>query len=414
MARSSDPIVSYIETLYANRQLISRAYHDGMIAETGENTNGVRALEHASALRPFEGDTFKLTRTLQRHLDAATSRLRSYDRLSRVAPQLDRLRRLKQSMFEARRLGEMRDMEVAVAEFEDECFSIREDIQRNIFKLRALIDSDFGTAKSLQEKQRQNRFYISETADVQEDVLSLVSFALPADLVTDELYDLARMYSRMVSQHLQAWQVQLAEIWNTIRRMVYKTREVQRQNSNFAKALLLFQLHPRYEGPDVPVDEKSPAWLFKVEPVRIRPNADVLFAGTQSDLAAIAASFLPSRERVVRVEDFAPQAVLDDGEPSTRVLQLEPELYDIALQQFLQEVKASADPSGLSAYLWKFNRREFDGLSMPVWLQCLLIEGDGEDMEGFRVAPIFEPEQDENSGTRLFSDVSVNSIVWQG
>lgn len=117
MARASDPIVAYIETLYANRELISLAYHDGMIAETGENTNGIRALEHASALRPFEGEAFKLTRTLQRHLDTATSRLRSYDRLSRVAPQLDRLRRLKQSMFESRRLGEMRDMEVAVAEF---------------------------------------------------------------------------------------------------------------------------------------------------------------------------------------------------------------------------------------------------------------------------------------------------------
>lgn len=409
MARPSDPIVAYIETLYANRTLISRAYHDGLIAETGENTGGVRALEHASALRPFEGDTFKLTRTLQRHLDAATSRLRSYDRLSRVAPQLDRLRRLKQSMFEARRLGEMRDMEVAVAEFEDECFSIREDVQRNIFKLRALIDSDFATAKSLQEKQRQNRFYISETADVQEDVLSLVSFTLPADLVADELYDLARMYSRMVAQHLQAWQVQLAEIWNTIRRMLFKTREVQRQNSNFAKALLLFQLHPRYEGPDIPVDEKSPSWLFKVEPVRVRPNADVLFSGTYPDLAVIAASFLASRPRVVRAEDFVPQAVLDDGEPLNRVVHLEPELYDVALQQFLHEVKASADPSGLSAYLWKFNRREFDGLAMPVWLQCLLIEEDGEDMENFHVAPVFVPGQDENSGTRVFSDVSVTA-----
>lgn len=53
-------------------------------------------------------------------------------------------------------------------------------------------------------------------------MLSLVSFTLPADLVADELYDLARMYSRMVAR-LQAWQVQIAEIWNTIRRMLFKT-----------------------------------------------------------------------------------------------------------------------------------------------------------------------------------------------
>lgn len=407
MARASDPIVAYIETLYANRELISQAYHDSLITETGENTNGVRALEHASALRSFEGDTYKLTRTLQRHLDAATSRLRSYDRLSRVAPQLDRLRRLKQSMFEARRLGEMRDMEVAVAEFEDECFSIREDVQRNIFKLRALIDSDFATAKSLQEKQRQNRFYINETSDVQEDVLSLVSFTLPADLVADELYDLARMYSLMVSRHLQAWQVQLAEIWNTIRRMLFKTREVQRHNSNFAKALLLFQLHPRYEGPEIPVDDNSPSWLFKVEPVRVKPNADVLYAGTQPELAVIAASLIRLSERVIRTEDFVPQAVLDDGELAGRVVELEPELYDIALQQFLCDVRASEDPSGMSAYLWKFNHREFDDLAMTVWLQCLLIEEDGQDMENFRVDPIFEPDQDVIAGTRKFSDVSV-------
>lgn len=409
MARASDPIVAYIETLYANRELISRAYHDGLIAETGENTNGIRALEHASALRPFEGEAFKLTRTLQRHLDTATSRLRSYDRLSRVAPQLDRLRRLKQSMYESRRLGEMRDMEVAVAEFEDECFSIREDVQRNIFKLRALIDSDFATAKSLQEKQRQNRFYISETADVQEDVLSLVAFTLPADLVADELHDLARMYSLMVAQHLQAWQVQLAEIWNTIRRMLFKTREVQRQNANFAKALLLFQLHPRYESPEIPVDDNSPSWLFKVEPVRVKPNADVLFAGTQVDLVGIAASFIRSRERTVRSEDFVPQAVVDDGEESGRVIELEPELYDIALQQFLHDVRNSADSIGVSAYLWKFKRREFDELATAVWLQCLLIEEDGDDMENFRVEPVFESGQDINAGTRKFFDVSVTA-----
>lgn len=407
MARASDPIVAYIETLYANRVLISRAYHDGLISETGENTNGVRALEHASALRQFEGDTYKLTRTLQRHLDTATSRLRSYDRLSRVAPQLDRLRRLKQSLFEGRRLGEIRDMEMAIAEFEDECFSIREDVQRNIFKLRALIDSDFATAKSLQEKQRQNRFYISETTDVQDDVLSLVSFTLPADLVADELYDLARMYSLMVSQHLQAWQVQLAEIWNTIRRMLFKTREVQRQNSNFAKALLLFQLHPRYEGPEIPVDDNSPSWLFKVEPIRVKPNADVLYAGTQAELAGIAASLIRLRERVIRTEDFVPQAVLDDGELAGQVVELEPELYDIALQQFLCDVRASEDSSGMSAYLWKFNHREFDDLAMTVWLQCLLIEEDGQDMENFMVDPIFESGQDVNAGTRKFSDVSV-------
>ena len=72
-------------------------------------------------------------------------------------------------------------------------------------------------------------------------------------------------------------------------------------------------------------------------------------------------------------------------------------------------MKASADPSGLSAYLWKFNRREFDGLAMPVWLQCLLIEEDGEDMESFHVTPVFVPGQDENSGTRVFSDVSVTA-----
>ena len=407
MARASDPIIAYIETLYANRELISQAYHDGLITETGENTNGVRALEHASALRSFEGDTYKLTRTLQRHLDTATSRLRSYDRLSRVAPQLDRLRRLKQSMFEARRLGEMRDMEVAVAEFEDECFSIREDVQRNIFKLRALIDSDFATAKSLQEKQRQNRFYISETSDVQEDVLSLVSFTLPADLVADELYDLARMYSLMVSRHLQAWQVQLAEIWNTIRRMLFKTREVQRKNSNFAKALLHFQLHPRYDGPEIPVDDNSPSWLSKVDPIRLKPNADVLNSGTQMELAEIAASLHRMRERVVRTEDFISQAVLEDGQQSGRVIELEPELYDIALQQFLHDVRESEDSSGMSAYLWKLKRREFDELAMTVWLQCLLIEEDGQDMEYFRVDPVFESGQDANAGTRKFSDVSV-------
>ena len=260
-----------------------------------------------------------------------------------------------------------------------------------------------------QEKQRQNRFYISETADVQEDVLSLVAFTLPADLVADELYDLARMYSLMVAQHLQAWQVQLAEIWNTIRRMLFKTREVQRQNSNFAKALLLFQLHPRYEAPEIPVDDKSPSWLFKVDPIRVKPNADVLFAGTQVDLAGIAASFIRSRERVVRTEDFVPQAVLDDGEPSGRVIDLDPELYDIALQQFLRDVRESVDSIGLSAYLWKFKRREFDELATTVWLQCLLIEEDSEDMENFRVEPVFESEQDIHAGTRKFFDVSVTA-----
>ncbi len=77
MARSTDPIVAYIEVLYANRELVSRAYHDGSITDTAEFNKGVRALEHAGAIRPFEAGTFKLTRTLQRHFDAATSRLRS-------------------------------------------------------------------------------------------------------------------------------------------------------------------------------------------------------------------------------------------------------------------------------------------------------------------------------------------------
>ncbi len=90
-------------------------------------------------------------------------------------------------------------------------------------------------------------------------------------------------------------------------------------------------------------------------------------------------------------------------------MELEPERCDIALHQFIAEVKASVDGCGLSAYLWKFKRREFDDLSMAVWLQCLLIEEDGEEMDAFRLVPIFAPQQDEVSGTRVFSDVSVTS-----
>ena len=407
MARSTDPIVAYIEVLYANRELVSRAYHDGSITDTAEVNKGVRALEHAGAIRPFEAGTFKLTRTLQRHFDAATSRLRSYDRLARIAPQLERLKRLKQSMSDARRLGEFRDMANAESEFEDECFSIYEAIQRNVFTLRALMDSQFATAKSLHEKKRQNLFYINETRDLQADVLELIATQLPFNLVDDEMYELARIYNKMISQHQQAWVVQLAEIWNTIQRMLFKTREVQKRNANFAKALLLFQLHPRYEGPDVPVDDTSPQWLFKVDPIPLHPNSDVLRGDTIADLASIAATLAAGPDKVARAEDFIPQHVADDGEPSGRIVALEPELYDIALQQFLIDVKASRDRSGISAYLWKFNRREFDDLSMPVWLQCLLIEEDGQEMDPFYLVPIFAPLQDELSGTREFSDVSV-------
>jgi hypothetical protein len=409
VARSSDPIVAYIEVLYANRELVSRAYHDGSITDTADVNKGVRALEHAGAIRPFEAGTFKLTRTLQRHFDAATSKLRSYDRLARIAPQLERLKRLKQSMSDARRLGELRDMVNAESEFEDECFSIHESIQRNVFTLRALMDSQFATAKSLHEKKRQNLFYIAETRDLQADVLELIATQLPDHLVDDEMYELARIYKQMISQHQQAWVVQLAEIWNTIQRMLFKTREVQKRNANFAKALLLFQLHPRYEGPDVPVDDTSPPWLFKVDPVPVRPNPDVLRGGTLDDMASIAATLAAGPQRVARAEDFVPQQVADDGEPSRKVVELEPELYDIALHQFLIDVQSSVDGYGLSAYLWKFNRREFDDLSMAVWLQCLLIEEDGEEMDAFRLVPVFAPQQDEVSGTRVFSDVSVTS-----
>ena len=407
MARAADPIIAYIETLYAHRELISRAYHQGSVNETSENTRGVRALEHASALRSFEGTSFKLTRTLQRTFDVATSRLRSYDRLARIEPRLARLGSLKQSVIEARRLGEIQDMEMAAAEFEDECFAIREDVQRNIFKLRALIDSDFGTATSLREKERQNKFYIAETKAIQSDVLSLQNPSLPADLAANEFYDLAGVYNRMVGQHLESWFPQLRDFWGFIQSMLHRTRQVQKRNSNFAKALLLFQLHPRYEGPDVPVDETSPDWLFQVEPLRIKPNPDVLFPGTELEFAEIATSLMASPQRLVRAEDFEPQTALDDGEPSAQVIELEPDLYDVALHHFLKAVRASTDSFGESAYLWKTRHSKFDALTMPVWLQCLLIEADGDDLEPFNVTPIFEPGQDETVGTRAFSDVSV-------
>jgi hypothetical protein len=409
MARSSDPIVAYIETLYANRELVSQAYHDGLITETSENSVGVRALEHACAIRGFDEDDFKLTRQLQNTLDAATFRVRSYDRLMRVSPKLDRLRRLVTSMIEARRAGQTDDMADAAAEFEDECFSIREDIRRNIYTLRSLIDSDFATARSLSEKERQNRYYINETEDVQNDVLRVVEFDLPSTLMLSELYDFSGVFSRMVSQHLQAWQVQLAEIWKTIRLMLFKTREVQQQNSNFAKALLLFQLHPRYEGPEVPVDDGSPAWLFKIDPIPIRPNIDVRFAGTEMALAAIAESVPATRERQSRPEDFTPQPVLEDTGP--KEVELEPELYDIAHHFFFVDVRACADPMGVSAYLWKFRRPEFDELSMDVWLQCLMIESEDDKTDEFAMNPVYDSVDPGLAGTREFTDLSVSRRV---
>ncbi len=137
-------------------------------------------------------------------------------------------------------------------------------------------------------------------------MLELIATQLPLHLVDDEMYELARIYSKMISQHQQAWLVQLAEILNTIQRMLFKTREVQKRNANFAKALLLFQLHPRYEGPDVPVDDTSPPWLFKVDPVPVRPNPDVLEGGTGSTTWHRSLNRSHQPGRVARAEDAFP------------------------------------------------------------------------------------------------------------
>ena len=411
MARSPDPVIAYIETLYAHRELISQAYHDTVVRETADNAKGVRALEIARALRCFEGDMFKLTGKLRDHLDTVTSKLRAYDRLTRVTPQLDRLRHLTTAMVEARHSGERQDMEQMAGDFTDECFSIHDNIHANILKLSAQVQSRFATGQSVDEKIRQNRFYLAETDAIQNDLGSLVAFSLPGDWVREELFEFARIFNTTVTAHLAGWQVQLAGIWKTIKAMLFKTREVQVQNSNLAKVLYLFQLHPRYEGPEIPVDETSPAWLLKIDQIPVTAHANVLFGSTIAELGAIAISLPAQRDPAAAAEDFKPQSMLEDEAGYTGRVVLEPDLFDVGLAQFLMEAKESRDPTGVSAYGWKSSRPELDEIEMRIWLQCLLIEAESHEIDRLAIAPVFQELESVLAGTRHFVDINVRGIA---
>jgi len=410
MARSTDPVIAYIEMLYANRDLISQAYHNAGVRETAENAKGVRALELARALRCFEGDLFRLTGKLRDHLDTVTSKLRAYDRLTRVSPQLERLRFLTTAMVEARHSGERQDMEQMAGDFADECFSIHDNVHANILKLSAQVQSGFATAQSVDEKIRQNQFYLRETAAIQDDLGSLVAFGLPADWQREELYEFARMYSAAVTEFLVGWQVQLAEIWKTIKAMLFKTRQVQVQNSNLARVLYLFQLHPRYEGPEIPVDDTSPAWVLKIEPLPLTAHPNVLSGATSEDLGAIAMS-LPARgDSMVTPEDFEPQALIADEVDYTGSVVLEPDLFDAGLAQLLADASTCQEPDGVSAYEWKATRPDLDEIQMRIWLQCLLIEAENHDIDNLAIEPVFEEPENGLAATRNFIDVRMRRI----
>ncbi|MFY9259895.1 MAG: hypothetical protein WAO71_05225 [Gallionella sp.] len=364
-ATSAEGIASYLAVLHKHRLLIADAYHGNTLTRSEENHRAISELQQHRALIPYLQDEFRLSPSLSRHLDEVSQRQRNYAVSSNFADQIERLKKLADECLKASHENRPEDRDNYEGDFDSGVFELGESISEHLLLLRTLTDNRFANVNTLAEKQRQNEYYIKQAEKLGEALSLLQTDAALRELLDSStlLDQLAAIYQRQLLAKLPEWRANLLDITQTLRKYLYRLREVApeaRRLRNFAHFL---KRNPDFTLPEVEALPHLPDWAGCVGNRTIHAHPDLSTNATREALIDVAASLPPAPPHFVRERSAGSRFVTHEA-PLVQVLQAKP--VQQAFQQYLQAAQLAEAP--LSALDWKRQTTRFAALDEEAWL----------------------------------------------
>lgn len=364
MSQSISNIVSYLELLHANRQLIAAAYCNGGIGIDEENQRKIRQLQQHRVLIPYFQDDFRLSPSFERHLDEVFQRQRSYAVGANFGELINRLPQLIAEYQTASHENRLEDQDAYATDFNVGVFELASLVSNELLNLRVITENQFANVSTLAEKRRQNEFYLDRAEKIGETIALLEGEHLLGTLEGASLLKpLFIVYQHQILIRLQEWRATHMDITAVLKAFLYRLRQVEPDARRIRAFAHFLRKNPDYQPPEVEDIQALPDWSARFAGLRLKGHPDLSSSQTREALAEVARTIPSATISIVR--ERAAGRLLEDGS-ARPVSVIQPKPVQLAFHRYLEAAGTAIAP--LSAVNWKRQQPEFAGLDDAAWL----------------------------------------------
>ncbi len=412
VSHTTESIENYIKLLYDNREVVAQVYCNGGISLNDENKRKVRALQQARVLLPYIQDEFKLTPSLNRHLDEVFTRQRSYAIGTNFGDLINSLNQFVDEFFAASNDGRLDDQAEYMNEFILHTFELGSSVEKELLELQVVTENQFANVKTLAEKQRQNNHYIKRAKRIGDAIAILDGVILERienSALTEDLYI---SYKYQILNKLQVWRAGHLEITKILKDFLFRFRQVPEKARRLRMLSHFFRKNPDYEFPDANEINGKQKWSETCCDFKIKPVPDVNDSYTKNELEEIARHIPSTKVEIEKRVDRKAGILKQDNAESIKVLELKP--AQIAFNNLIKDVFSSSEP--ISASQWLKSNSEFSSISNDAWLLFVHhVISSIKDNQSLRNRPLAKlgirlikaPLLYANSGNHLLTDVEL-------
>lgn len=284
-----------LRTLNNNKDELLRVYSSGDGVDNYNDSNSLKKLDQIKAIT-LSNDQYFIQSDLRRFLDLSLNK----EIISKIEPNVTgwlEYLRFYVDMYKS----SLNHHDDASSAAHITCISehVREfsrNLNKNIEKVAALVNSDFANVKTLEEKKIQNKFYVSIIDKLNKGV-SLLSPEVLREHCQGEPYVL-RIVEDYIIKNLSSWINDLHAIIIKLNRFLFSIREMERQNNVIRGFALYLDNHIDFEIKDDYISDASaiPEIFNRISPLSCKGFADIDNDSTEKKLIEIA-SKLPVIEK---------------------------------------------------------------------------------------------------------------------
>ena len=247
-------------------------------------------------------------------------------------------------------------------------FELAEGLDSFLALMRSLADNRFANVSTLEQKKRQNEFYLGKCEQIGIALGALQDTALLEQLSGSSLLQpLLQIYQSQILERLPQWRASLMDISTVLKEYLYRLRQVEPQAQRLRAFAQFLRKNPDYSPPDVDELNHLPDWCSMFEGLKITAHADLSDNLTRDALVEVAQSITAPKLRFA-VERQAGQMITDDAQDRINIIAVSPVQRIFAL--YLKAVRQSQVP--ISAIEWLRKMPDYQSIDEAAWLVYVL------------------------------------------
>jgi hypothetical protein len=411
---SHRPIKDALQALNRHAEVIEQAVMGGTVAQDSLPKPAVQALRQASALRPAGRDEWRLHPRLREYLQDHLQMFPKFQSLTDIGAKLNLIQMLHSDALSAVAERDYESLESQLAAIETAVFDIADATDRNLTFLAGMVSTRYGDVRTLAAKLAQNRWYLKQSSHLGHDLNRLGRVVSQVEKEAEERgWVLAGLIRRALLSKAHVWQHGLSDIQTQIREEIFRTRQIEANLRNLARADQFLSQNPSWPGFERDV-EGLPAVFLRAFLPKLVPRVEPTDSdsGVRQDLRELVVALPPKKVAAPPIP--APVLQVSRSSEADGDEESSASPAALALADLMRSILSAKE--ALSVLEWQRRNESASQLSPGVWVffaTTALEAGphrvDGKDVE-FELEILANPPGPGRRFSRTFRDARVRAL----